>query len=617
MRFIKRNLLYIIFGIIVFAPQVYSFILPLFSINIIDDYRIDVTVEENGDINIDEAFNLTGNYNGYNRIVFYDNKDALGFNPSANEYGGSEIHNGDDIELNYIEAINEEDIYNKDISGNKFEGVHIDSYLTDTSTKLFGVYQEAQGSGNHFFEIYNHHSYDKAFRLNYDITDMAIKYNDIGEFGLNIFGVQQAEKIEKLVINITIPNNKELFEIYAHGNVQIKTDIIDKENAIVTVTDLAPNTPLDIRVLFDKEVIEDTEKVYTVDAYDKIINYEKNATAERNEYLFTKLIYDIISYIMVISYIISLLFLYLKFDKEHKPKKEIKYLRDIPTNRDPWMVSYLMNGYADESDIMLVLSNLVTKDILRLEKSLIGRNNFDFVYINPNDEKLNEIELYVLNWFIPTGLVSGKRITADYMKVLIKKDYEATKYHFNRFKELIKIEADKIPMFDSKMNNYIIAGIIGLVTYLYYINDLTDITSGVTILIILLAAVNILYTYIIKKRSKVISEEYHKWIALKNFLKDFTFIEEKTLVDIKLWEHYIVYSMALSVNDQLDNKLSVIPNEQLNYANILRARIYYRIYSDYRTTMKRSFSVSRATARAKNRTGSGGSFGGGGGGSRF
>ena len=47
----------------------------------IENYYINATVLNNGDIEVEEYFNLTGYYNGMDRIINYKNINAVEFNP--------------------------------------------------------------------------------------------------------------------------------------------------------------------------------------------------------------------------------------------------------------------------------------------------------------------------------------------------------------------------------------------------------------------------------------------------------------------------------------------------------------------------------------------------------
>ena len=71
----------------------------------IENFYIDATVLDNGDLLVKEIFELNENYNGFERIINYKNDYAPSFNPNSSIFGGSQIHNGSDLELINIKGI--------------------------------------------------------------------------------------------------------------------------------------------------------------------------------------------------------------------------------------------------------------------------------------------------------------------------------------------------------------------------------------------------------------------------------------------------------------------------------------------------------------------------------
>ncbi len=47
----------------------------------------------------------------------------------------------------------------------------------------------------------------------------------------------------------------------------------------------------------------------------------------------------------------------------------------------------------------------------------------------------------------------------------------------------------------------------------------------------------------------------NKAYALKNYLKDYSLIREKTEEELVFWEYYLIYAVALDVNEKLVNSV--------------------------------------------------------------
>lgn len=107
-------------------------------------------------------------------------------------------------------------------------------------------------------------------------------------------------------------------------------------------------------------------------------------------------------------------------------------------------------------------------------------------------------------------------------------------------------------------------------------------------------------------------DEYEKWKGLYNFLNSKTLMNEKTLIELPLWEKYLVYATAFGISEKVIKALEIrcpdfTPSPMLSNK-------YYRS-SSFRTT-SRSFGRSTRIASSASRSysSSGGFYGGGRGG---
>lgn len=64
--------------------------------------------------------------------------------------------------------------------------------------------------------------------------------------------------------------------------------------------------------------------------------------------------------------------------------------------------------------------------------------------------------------------------------------------------------------------------------------------------------------------------EIEKWNGLKNFLNDFTIINERNMNEIKIWEDYLIYAIAMGVNKKVISEYLKLTNIKLINNNILK-----------------------------------------------
>lgn len=166
----------------------------------------------------------------------------------------------------------------------------------------------------------------------------------------------------------------------------------------------------------------------------------------------------------------------------------------------------------------------------------------------------------------------------------------------------------------SKANSHMILGII-LLTLVNIISFRTrlDLAFGAYTI---LGIVFLISSRKLKKLSKDAilltqygEDEYEKWRGLYNFLNSQTLINERTVIELPLWEQYLVYATAFGISDKVINALKIRCSD-LDNSEMLR-NPYYRSRSFYSSS--RAFRTSVRSASHIYRAGSYGGYGGHGG----
>lgn len=137
----------------------------------------------------------------------------------------------------------------------------------------------------------------------------------------------------------------------------------------------------------------------------------------------------------------------------------------------------------------------------------------------------------------------------------------------------------------------------------------------------------LIYTIVIKKRTRKGNEHYLRWKAFKNFLADFGNFKIKELPEIILWEKYLVYATLFGLASEVEKSMNV------KIAEYERTPMHTEVYNgwhpyiDFQIFQAINHSVNHAvssniratTANANSRNSSGSGLGGGGfsGGSGF
>ena len=236
-------------------------ILPFYVNATVENYYMEATVLNNGDVKVREIFGLDGTYNGFDRELYYGN----------NKYAGS------GVEIVSIKGISASSINYSvlDKNGDTFKEVG------SASSGDYGYYSVSNISGGISVRIYNPSSRGKLFYLEYIVKNMAIKHNDVGEVGYNIF-TSLREPVDNLNIKFIIPGNKNVIRVWNHGPLSGENSIESKEVVYAKLDYLQAYEKLDMRVVFDRSVLSDSLKIDNNSVLDSIVKEETEKAEEAN-----------------------------------------------------------------------------------------------------------------------------------------------------------------------------------------------------------------------------------------------------------------------------------------------------------------------------------------------
>jgi len=608
----------------------YLFILLIFPITVnaeygIENYRIDITVLENGNLNIKEAFEMNDSYNGFEKIIDYKGNYTEYSGVNLSPTGNNSIYDASGIELKEIRGINS-------IWGSFDEFKNGDLFSSSSSAVKgdYGIYTRSSRHNGETYLIYNPSSSGKDFYIEYELKNKVIVHNDIAEVGLNIF-TDLSENIKNLEVYIHIPNNEEILRIWAHGPLYGETEIVDNETLLLTVKGLDAYDAIDTRFVFDKDIIN-TNKKSGIKALDKIIEIETKLADEANkvreQYKLKIFIANLCAVILTTILIIYIYITYIKHDKEYKSEFQGKYYRDFPNDYEPSTVGYLINKKISNDDLSASILNLIYKKKIEYSSTT---NNKNFILHKVNDTDLTETENKLMK------LIFGEKdITSlDDLKKNAKSNYNGFIANYETWRNSSLSTAINHNFFETSSINRLFGVLLAIIVLgiSVYIFDITKLS----IIPMIISILTIIYMLVFNKRTKQGNEQYAKWNGLKKFMEDFGRMDTKELPEIKLWEKYLVYAVTLGCADKLAKNMKIKINElnAINDETVLIDFIYYdnmlrfnsMLNRNINSTVSTAYSAHAAEIAASSRSsgggfgggfsGGGGGFSGGGGGGRF
>ena len=649
-------------------------LIPFYVNATVENYYMEATVLNTGDIKVREVFGLDGTYNGFERELYY----------------GNNIYAGTNIEIISVKGIKK--------TSNDF------AILNDSGDIFTEVGSASKGDYGHYIitdidnginiKIYNPSKKERLFYIEYIVKNMAIKHNDVGEIGYNIF-TSLKEPVSNINVKFIVPNNKKTIKVWGHGPLTGETSIVSSNEVLLKLDYLESYEGLDIRLVFDRNVLSESLKLDNEDVLNTIIeeetkkaddankireeerkkleelkekieqainDFEKDRTQVKKDYAISlveklygyeeydlymyrlnntlsyeeeeelkrnKTIGNIINY-LCITYLVFGIYLFYRFytnhDKEYKPIFNHEYYRDFPKEYGPEKVDYLVNGQVSSKSFTAMILNLIYQKKIEFEK--LEKNNYKLKLINQDNLANSEKNLI--------KCIFGKKeeVTLKELKTNAKKNYDEFTNNYRLWQQNATNESKAMNFYEkSNKGLYSLYSIIPF--FLFSVSNYFEYANQFIIFItILIVPISLVYYLCAKKRSKEGNEDYHKWKALKNFMKDFGRMQEKELPEIKLWEKYLVYATVFGIANKLAKTMEIkvkefaetdftdlytinALNDMLKVSNVVTSSV-----ENAKLVADRAYAVAHSTNSSGSGSGGGfssggGSFGGGGGGGRF
>ena len=271
----------------------------------------------------------------------------------------------------------------------------------------------------------------------------------------------------------------------------------------------------------------------------------------------------------------------------NKVRKDVPNFREIPCNKDiirAYWVAYHYNlDKKKENFLGAVLLKWIKNDNVRVEridkKGIFTTKSEANIIFNkvPNS---NEMEDKLYNWMVTAS-----------------KDGKLEK---NEFSDWCKKNYSKILTWFSDVLDYESKMLVNE-------GKATTTTGG------------FLYTVTKYLVDDSMMEEAEQMAGLKKFFKEFTKINEKEPIDVKLWDEYLMYAQIFGMADEVADQFKKLYPEVIEAMNTQNFDytdlVFIRTLSN--TGISTAAAKSAAVARASSYSGGGGGFssGGGGGGS--
>ena len=571
----------------------------------IEKLDIEANLQKDGSMVVSEA--VTYDIDEINGVYF--DIDAKGFG-----------------ELEYIQVF-------EDDSTGGFKEVDSSNYEVSVSDELYRI------------KLYSkNHNNRRTFKFVYKLPEAITVYDDVAQFNRKMVGQEWQQGINYITAKVIIPvsasyDNSNIL-VFGHGPL---TGEVDKEGNTVVykLNNYYPGDFLEAHILMEPEIFSEYNKSKIVhkDMKQKLLDMEAKladeANAERDKAIrqqeminkvFEKpgLIFGVLSSIWgALMYYIHVI-----FKRKNKVKNSVgKYLRELPDNSSPALVGGFMTNSINDNEILATIVDLVRRKVLTLENS--DKNSI--IILTGSTENLSAQEKAIVDIYI-NDFGDGKSLDLKSFGFFQKVPMSVAR-KFEKWRALIQSEMNR------KNLTYQGLGCLGVIFFAFFPMIFTFaglvigmITGNKMFLLIVVMGI-ILFVSGAKARypRKELAEAKDKWQAFKNFLSDYSQLEEAKITSVHLWEQYFVYAVALGVSDKVVKAykkaldMGVINDVQgvnsLAYSPIFNP-MFSRSFSNLNGMVSRTNSGASSAIASSRRSSSSGGGGGfssrssGGGGSR-
>ena len=540
-----------------------------------------------------------------------------------------------DIDAKGFGELEDLQVFEDEPNTSSFKEVDTSNYEVSVSDELYRIKLYSKNQNN-----------IRTFKFVYKLPEAIKVYDDVAQLNRKMVGQDWQQGISTVKVTIEIPVSKDYDNskilVFGHGPLTGEVDKV--ENTVVyKLDDYYPGDFLEAHILMEPEIFSeyDKSKIIHKDMKQELLDMEAKLADEANterdkairkqemiNKVFEKpgLIFGVLSSIWgALMYYIHVI-----FKRKNKVKNSVgKYLRELPDNSSPALVGGFMTNSINDNEILATIVDLVRRKVLTLENS--DKNSI--IILTGSTENLSAQERVIVDIYI-NDFGDGKSLDLKSFG-FFQKVPMSTARKFEKWKTIIQSEMNRKDLvfegFKGMGKNLFYKFLGGIILGIKFFGNILEKAMESKMFLIIIIMGVILFISLTKARypRKELAEAKDKWQAFKNFLSDYSQLEEAKITSVHLWEQYFVYAVALGVSE----KVVKAYKKALDMGVIDQGVNKFRTSPIFNTMFNSSFSnlngiVSRtnsmasftiASSRRSSSSGGGGGFGSGssgGGGSR-
>ena len=538
-----------------------------------------------------------------------------------------------DIDAKGFGELEDLQVFEDDPNTSSFKEVDASNYEVSASDELYRIKLYSKNQNN-----------IRTFKFVYKLPEAITVYDDVAQFNRKMVGQEWQQGIKHITAKVIVPvptdyDNSNIL-VFGHGPL---TGEVDKEGNTVVykLDDYYPGDFLEAHILMEPEIFSEYNKSKIVhkDMKQELLDMEaklsEEANTERDKASSQQKIskkQGVILGVLGSIWGVLMFYIYGIYRRKNRVKNSVgKYLRELPDDSSPALVGSFMTDSISGNEILATIVDLIRRKVLMLETS--GEKSI--ITLVGNTEKLSAQERVIVDIYI-NDFGNGKSLDLKDFD-LFQEVPMSTARKFEKWKTIIQSEMDRKDLvfegFKGMGENLFYTSLGGIILGIKFFKNILEKAMESKMFLIIVIMGFILLISLTKARypRKELAEAKDKWQAFKNFLSDYSQLEEVKITSVHLWEQYFVYAVALGVSDKVVKAykkaldMGVINDVQgvnsLAYSPIFNP-MFSRSFSNLNGMVSRTNSGASSAIASSRRSSSSGGGGGfsshssGGGGSR-
>lgn len=431
--------------------------------------------------------------------------------------------------------------------------------------------------------VWHHSSNDelRTFELVYRMSRVVTVYDDVADLQYKVWGEQWEVGADLVEAEVILPDGATEGEVRVYGHpygIDGRTSRGDDEvSPSLQARDVPPHRFVEIRVLFPPDLLTSSDGVTVIaGAGQDIILGEEEEWVERANDARTAarngLVVGVLAFVGLVGGAGGLV--YLRYGREPRTGYDREYEQSPPSDLTPAEVGALVSqGAVTEKQFTSTLFDLIRQGVLSAEPTRVTRVTWgglrseeitDLVIgLTDKETGLRDFEQSVLT-VLRRALADGSMPLHE-LNTAIRSDAAANAETYQSFRERVLDSVRRARLLDDSgtaISWLVRIGAVALVLLAIFwvpgqLADRPEL-EGFVILLLMGAVAGAVTLFILlsfrrvrTRRTKQGALEAERWMAFRQYLRDFSRLEEAPPISLALWDQFLVYGISLGVAEQV------------------------------------------------------------------